>query len=344
MPSVPARQATLRDIADTVGVSYQTVWRVVNDRPHVAEATRARVLKALRETDYRPHRAAQVLTTGKSYLIQLIVFEYGHNDRLPALLHWAREYGYSIVVSELEGPPSSEGLRSALRESSQMVDGVILVLPYAELTHDEMRDLCSDLPYVVVNTKMSSRMPSVVTDQWAGARSAMDYLLDLGHVRIAEVSGPAGHCDADMRHRAWQVFQQQRGLTANPALSVTAEYDVGAGYEGTKRLLSRDVPFTALYAGSDHIALGAMRAMREAGLRIPEDVSVVGFADIKEAAYLEPPLTTVRQDFEAVGKEAVEFLVSFIENPGMNVHQRVLYPELIIRESTKKLEASLTQV
>ena len=335
MPNSQTRQATLRDVADKVGVSYQTVWRVVNERPHVATATRQRVQQAIRELDYRPHRAAQMLTTGRSYIIQLVLFEYGHNDRLPAILHWAREYGYSVGVTELEGPPSGAVIRKALREASQIVDGLILVMPYPHVDYEELCQLCSDQPFIVVNTNLNSKMPSVVSNQWAGARAAVNHLLDLGHRQIAEVRGPIGHFDADMRHRAWEVFTAQHDLEPGP--SEIGDYTCCSGYHCTKELLSKGQPFTALLAGNDYMALGAIRALHEAGMSVPQDVSVVGFDDISMAAYFDPPLTTVRQDFEALGKESVEFLVSLIENPDMTVHQRVLYPELIVRKSTQSV-------
>ena len=339
MPDNAARRATLRDVADAVGVSYQTVWRVVNDHPDVAEDTRARVLQTLVEMDYRPHRAAQVLTTGQSHMLQFILFEYGHYDRLPAVLRWAREYGYSLVVTELEGPPSFDDVRGALLETWQMVDGLIYVMPYPQLSYEQLLELSPNRPFVVMNTELSSPMPSVVTDQWAGAQQAVTHLLDLGHTRIAEIRGPAGHVDAEVWHQAWISFRRDRGLELEPALSETGDYSVYSGYEGMKRLLARGEPFTGLVAGNDDMALGAIRALNEAGLGVPDDVSVVGFDDIRGAAYFTPPLTTVRQDFDALGKESVEYLLSMIEHPGGTVHQRVLYPELIVRESTRKISS-----
>ena len=334
MPQLEIKQATLRDIADKVGVSYQTVWRVVNDHPNVAEATRSRVLQAVQELDYRPHRAAQMLTTGRSYILQLVVFEYGHSDRLPASLHWAREYGYSIVLTELEVPPTVASVRSGLRETSQMVDGLLFLMPYPDLTYDDLSDLCQGRPFVVVNTKLGSKMPSVVFDQWNGARLAVNHLIGLGHREIAEISGPLEHFDAAMRHRAWEVFLGNNGL--EPSLTAAGDFTVRSGYVCGKQILAQKRPFTALFAGNDLMALGAMRALHEAGLRVPQDVSVVGFDDLAVSAYFSPPLTTIRQDFEALGRESIEYLVSRIGDPDVSIQQRVLYPELVIRKSTQQ--------
>ena len=175
-------------------------------------------------------------------------------------------------------------------------------------------------------------MPSVVVDQWNGARQAVEHLIDLGHTNIAEISGPLENFDASIRHSSWRRCLELNSL--EPGLSVAGDFEVRSGYLGAKELLAKQRPFTALFVGNDRMALGAIRALREAGLRVPEDVSVVGFDDIPEAAFFEPPLTTVRQDFEVLGKESVEYLVSLIEDDHTAVQQRVLYPELVIRQST----------
>jgi LacI family transcriptional regulator len=336
MPEPQVKQATLRDVADLAGVSYQTVWRVVNEHPHVASDTRTRVLEAVQELDYRPHRAAQVLTTGRSYILQLVIFEYGYGDPLPSLLHWARQYGYTTVVTEIKDATSPDHVREVLKETAQMIDGLLMVMPFPHLSYEDLTDLCQGRPFVVACTKLGSRMPSVVFDQWNGARQAVEHLIDLGHREIAEISGPPGNFDAEMRHQAWRRYMSNNGLEPGPR--VVGDWDVCSGYHSAQRLLSSGEPFTAVLAGNDLIALGAVHALREAGLRVPEDISVVGFDDVEEAAHYDPPLTTVRQDFDKLGRESVEYLVSLIEDDSIPIHQRVLYPELIVRESTQRIE------
>jgi DNA-binding LacI/PurR family transcriptional regulator len=277
-----------------------------------------------------------VLTTGRSYILQLVIFEYGYGDPLPALLHWVREYGYTTVVTEIKDASSPEHVREVLKEAAQMVDGLLMVMPYPHLSYEELTTLCQGRPFVVACTKLGSRMPSVVFDQWNGARQGIEHLLGLGHRRIAEISGPPGNFDADMRHQAWRRYLLDNGLKPGPR--VVGDWEVCSGYHGAKRLLRSAEPFTAILAGNDLIALGAMRALREAGLRVPEDVSIVGFDDIEEAAYFDPPLTTVRQDFDMLGRGSVEYLVSLIEDDSIPIHQRVLYPELIVRESTQQVQ------
>jgi LacI family transcriptional regulator len=338
MPESQIKQATLRDVADAAGVSYQTVWRVVNDHPHVATETRQRVKKAIRELDYRPHRAAQVLTTGRSYMVQLVIFEGGYGDPLPAVLHWAWEKGYKMVVTELKEPNSADAVRATLSEMSQMVDGVLMVMPYPHLTYDELYTLCQGRPFVLVSTQLGSHMPSVVYDQWNGARQAAEHLVGLGHRQIAEIGGPPDNFDAEMRHAAWFRVLDDHGLTLGPCAS--GNFEVCSGYRAAQKVLETGEPFTAILAANDLMALGAVRALHDAGLRVPEDVSVVGFDDIEEAAYFDPPLTTVHQDFEVLGQESVEYLISLIENEAIPVQQRVLYPQLVVRQSTAPVSSA----
>ncbi len=336
MPGSQIKQATLRDVADVARVSYQTVWRVVNEHPNVAVDTRERVLQAVRTLDYRPHRAAQVLTTGRSYILQLVIFEYAYGDPLPAILHWAREFGYTMVVTELKDATSTESVRSLLRETAQMIDGLLMVMPYPHLSYDALTELCQGRPFVVVNTELGAKMPSVVFDQRYGTRLAMEHLVALGHRQIAEISGPLDNCDARARHETWTEaaaeMARRCGLEVGP--SVAGDFEVGSGYSAAQALLGTDRRFSAVLVGNDLMAVGAMRAFAEAGLRMPEDVSIVGYDDAVFAPYLSPPLTTVRQEFDILGRECVEYLVSLIEDSRTPIQQRVLYPELIVRQST----------
>ncbi len=335
MPESQVKLATLRDVADIAGVSYQTVWRVVNEHPHVAADTRERVLQAVRELDYRPHRAAQVLTTGRSFILQLAIFEQRYGNPLSSILHWAWEFGYTMVVTELRDATSEESIRTMLRDTAQIIDGLLMVMPYPHLSYEALEELCQGKPFVIVSTELGAKMPSVVFDQRHGTRLAVEHLLSLGHRQIAEISGPLDNCDARARHSTWLKMAKCQGLEPGP--SVAGTFDVRSGYTGAKRLLSSQQPFSAILVGNDLMALGAMHALSEAGLRVPEDVSIVGFDDIEEAAHFAPPLTTVRQHFDVLGRESVEYLVSLIEDTTTPIQQRVLYPELVIRQSAQNI-------
>ena len=345
MPETTTRRATLNDVAKLAGVSYQTVSRVVNQHPSVAPGTRSKVLSAIKQLDYHPNQAAKVLATGRSHIIQLLTFDLSYNDPLPAMVYWAKRRGYTMAVSEYDYLAPKSDLRNTLETlSARMVDGIIMLTPYPIPSYDEMKVYCQGTPVVVVANKLGAQIPSVVIDQRRGMELAIDHLLSLGHREIAEISGSLtspfgdqgdGHGHAWVRHQVLQETLRAEGLEPGP--SVEGDFTIGSGYRAAMQLVDMGKPFTALLAGNDRMALGAIRGLQERGLRVPEHVSLVGFDDMLEAAYFDPPLTTVRQDIESLARESIEYLTSLIAMPSNTIHQRVLYPELIVRESTRPL-------
>ncbi len=195
--------------------------------------------------------------------------------------------------------------------------------------------MCRGTPYVQIGADPGAMTPSVVFDQRYGTQLAVQHLLDLGHRRIAEISGPLNLSDARVRHETCLELMRANGLEPGPFAE--GSFVLPGGYECTNRLLDRGDPFTALFCGNDQMALGALRALNERGLRVPEDISLVGFDDDNYAGYLTPPLTTVRQDFSALGQQSIEYLVALVNDPQTPVHQRVMCPQLIIRQSTRRI-------
>ena len=189
-----------------------------------------------------------------------------------------------------------------------------------------------NIPFIQIDTKPQPGIASVAIEQVYGSKLAVEHLIELGHRQIAEISGPMNWYDAIMRHQSWVDTIEQHGLFSE--MSVEGNWSSQSGYEAVRSLLRRGAKFTGLVVANDQMALGAIAALDEHGLRIPEDVSVVGFDDIPESAYFLPALTTVHQNFEALGEQSVDYLVALIKNPETPIHQRVLYPELIIRKST----------
>jgi DNA-binding LacI/PurR family transcriptional regulator len=175
-------------------------------------------------------------------------------------------------------------------------------------------------------------VPSVMFDQRFGSHLATEHLIKLGHRRMSEISGPLNWFDAMARHQQWESSLRDARLT--PSNSVEGDWTAIGGYNALHRLLEAGSDFTALVVGNDQMALGAMRALREHNLHVPGDVSVVGFDDIPEAAYFEPPLTTVRQDFSQLGEIGVRYLISRIRQPDEPPKQHIIFPQLIVRDST----------
>ena len=328
------KRATLYDVAEHAGVSYQTVSRVINASPHVSPQTLRRVQNAIRALDYQPNKAAQMLVTRRSFTLEMIMVGaapayYGPSQMMTSVEQAARASGFKLIYSSIDSNAPDQ--MQYLSDNLGTIDGLIVITPIQDALIDDILRL-TGRPFVKIGTEQGMGLPSVIIDQRFGSRLAVQYLLDLGHRRIAEISGPLNWYDAAARHEGWLSTLSQHHLGAE--LSVQADWTAEGGYHAAQTLLGRRETFTALVAGNDQMALGAMRALREHRLRIPEDVSVIGFDDTPESAFFEPPLTTIRQDFRAMGTRSVEYLVDMISDRETPLQQHILYPQLIVRHST----------
>jgi DNA-binding LacI/PurR family transcriptional regulator len=333
------RPAVMEDVAELAGVSAMTVSRVLNSPEKVRPATRARVLAAVRELDYRPNLAARVLVTGRSGVLGVVSFDttlYGPASTLYGIERAAREhdYGVSIVSLNLLNRQSiGEGVD---RLRSQKVDGIIIVAPH-ESAAAGLHDLPPHLPIVVVGAGEDVPFPLAAVDQYGGAVRATRHLLSLGHETVAHLSGPASWVDANGRVAGWRDTLVAEGRPVRDVL--VGDWSAQSGYHLGKRI-ARDREVTAVFAANDAMALGLLRALREAGRLIPAEVSVVGFDDVPESPYFSPPLTTVRQNFGDVGQRAFKLMLDRMSDPDADLgadpagHRRVIEPELVVREST----------
>jgi DNA-binding LacI/PurR family transcriptional regulator len=330
MPNV-----TLRDVARRAGVSYQTVSRVINQHSYVAEETRQRVLATIAELDYHPNKAARSLAARHSQTLGLITFGldfFGPAQMVINIERAAKLAGYDLVFSNVSAT-TMKGLRAAVRSIRRwQVDGILLITPMLEMSDDAISSSNEGIPMVQINGQLGAHTPSVVVEQRYGTRLITRHLIELGHRRICEISGPLNWFDAIGRHESWQATLREAGLDVG--ISIEGDWTSASGYQMTRRLLETAPGFTALVVENDQMALGALRALHECGLRVPQDVSVVGFDDIPESPFFEPPLTTVRQDFSALGERGIDYLVERIQHPDLPVEQQVIYPELILRAST----------
>ncbi len=339
-PSPKARRATLDDVAQCAGVSYQTVSRVVNEHPSVAAATRRRVLEVIDKLGYRPNRAARSLVTRRSNTIGMVSFStkyYGPGQMVVNLETALRQRGFSLTLTTLDGPSLAEMRRAIDELTARNLDGLVIITPVAGIDFGAVAPLCGDTPFVMIDALPDERAHSVVIDQAQGAGLATEHLIGLGHRTVAEISGPLDWHDARFRHEGW--LAALRGAGIGPGRSVASDWTAAGGYAAAGELLALREAFSALFVGNDQMALGAIRALRDADLRIPEDVSVVGFDDVPEAAFYDPPLTTVRQDFQALGRQSVDYLTTLIDAPDTPPHQRVLYAQLVVRASTTSAAA-----
>ena len=332
-----SRRHTLLDVARLSGVSYQTVSRVINNQPYVSDETRERVQQAIEQLDYRPNRAAQSLAGTKSHTLGMTTFglnNYGPAQMVINVEESSRDAGYDLILSNVKDTELAS-LHTAINYIRRWeVDGLLVITPIITSNYEALQALCGSTPVVLIGVRVGLDVPSVVVDQEAGTRHMTQHLIDLGHKRFCEISGSLVWFDALKRHESWLKTLYTAGIT--PGLSIEGDWTAESGYQAVYELMRRGERFTALVVGNDQMALGAIHALREHGLRVPEDISVVGFDDIPEAAYFSPPLTTVRQDFDVLGKLGVECLIERINNPDLKLTQRVIKPRLMIRASTTR--------
>jgi DNA-binding LacI/PurR family transcriptional regulator len=340
MTKIKGNRPTIHDVAREAGVSAQTVSRAINNQPRISAETREHVLKAAKRLNYRPNKTARALVTQRSHTIEVITTHPAHSlflSSLASMSKFIRAAGYQVTLSVTDPEHFRKRLRSA---TAQLTDGVILIVPNHDLRMpaDELLELCAGVPFVQTAADLGVNSSSVVYDQGYGAGLAVQHLIDLGHRRIAEISGDPRMFDTQLRHDAWLNTLQKNNIEPGPTTG--GKFTVEGGYDAAKELLKKQFPFTAIFAGNDRMAIGAMYAVNEYGLRVPEDISIVGYDDIEYSPYTHPPLTTVAQDFKQLGKMAAEYLLTLIENPETPIHQRILLPKLIIRQSTQAPSSS----
>jgi LacI family transcriptional regulator len=340
-PNKPSQKVTMLDVAKACGVSYQTVSRVINDSPDVSSKTRREVLKAIQTLGYHPNQLARSLKTRRSSILEVITFgveTYIPRELIVAMGRAAIAHGYSLMFTDIPLDDLDEEKRLYAHLNSGLCEAAILTAPVESRLFEKISAEPPQLPVLQIRNPRGSTAPSVMIDQYAGSQMATEHLLDLGHRQLAEISGPLNYHEALTRHTAFLETLQARGL--EPAAWVEAlEWMPQDGYQATRQLLENGASFSGLIVSNDYLALGALRALSEQGLRVPADVSIVGFDDSPESAYYMPPLTTVKQDYEALGYQSIHYLVELINQPGTPAHQRVLMPRLIVRQSTRTIEA-----
>jgi LacI family transcriptional regulator len=330
-------RATIRDVARRAGVSVATVSRVVNDRPDVAPETREAVMEHVRALSFSTNRSARALSKGRTGLIGCTIpFVLG--DYYSWILSGVTEALHEQEMRAVLCPTRHEHDREAAlveRLLRGTTDGAILVLPSESAA--ELQELQTlGFPFVIVDTPMplDERIPAVSATHWAGARAATDHLLSLGHRRIAIIAGREGWVASEERINGYQAALAGAGVLATPALVIRGNFEMAEGYTAANHLLGLDEPPTAIFASNDNMAIGAMRAAAERGIRVPEDLSVVGFDDSELARVVTPALTTVRQPLEEMGRMAVSLLTRLIDGQSVETLRVELATRLVVRHST----------
>ena len=342
-PDNSPQKATMLDVAKMCGVSYQTVSRVINNSPDVSAKTRRSILKAIKALGYHPNQLARSLKTRHSSILEVITFgveTFVPRELIIAMGRAAIEHGYSLMFTEIPQDNRDQEDRLFAHLNSGLCDGAILTAPVESRLFEKIIADPPLLPILQIRNQRDSTAPSVVIDQYYGSQLATQHLLDLGHRQIAEICAPLNYHEAFTRHTAFLDTLNACGLSPMDRVEAT-EWMPSDGYLAANKLLDHGAHFSALVTSNDYLALGAILALNERGLHIPEDVSIVGFDDTPESAYYMPPLTTIRQDYEALGYQSIHYMAELINNREPTTHQQVLMPQLIVRQSTRMIDPIL---
>lgn len=338
------KRVTIKQVAQEAGVSTQTVSRVTNNRPDVAPETRRRVLEVIDRLGYQPSALARSLIRQRSHTLGVVIagLKYvGPSRTLSGITEQAEATGYSLLLKELPKFDTSdvEPILDALL--ARQVDGIIWAVAEVGNNRDWIADRLNDLPVPIVFLTMHQRpgLCIVSIDNYLGGRIATEHLLKQGYRHIGHIAGPLNWWESQQRKAGWQDALRDTGRPVSDDEWVEGRWSPKSGETAIRRLLDRFPEMDAVFVANDQMALGVLQVACQRGLRVPQDLAVVGFDGIPEAAYYWPPLTTVEQDLHRLGRIAVERALQAIETnqepkEDLESTAMLLEPRLIVREST----------
>jgi DNA-binding LacI/PurR family transcriptional regulator len=335
-PVAQRKPPTIKDVALKANVSVQTVSAVVNGKPGITEETSARVRAAIQELGYRPFGIARSLRTGQTRTIALIVSDIA-NPFFATIASTAEDYahrsGYSLILYNTHDDSNREN--SYLEKAAQnWVDGVLFVATQDRVTSLDVLNAI-DIPYVALDRIPEEyKGPSITLDNVLASRMGTEHLLDLGHVDIVHISGPLHLRLARERLKGYQDAMEAHGQQPVSLGDERSNWRYDEGYRVMQQILALPTRPTAIVAANDRMAIGAMRAIFDAGLRVPDDISVVGVDDLPVTAYTVPSLTTIRQPFEQIGTLGIQLLLDILQKRPVEQTSIAIKPTLIVRQST----------
>lgn len=328
------RRPAMRDVAEIAGVSHQTVSRVLNKHPSVRPQTRERVLDAIAQIGYRPNTAARALVTARSGVVGVITDGsglFGPTSTMIAIEEAAREAAYFVSVATVERWEYAQVDHALEHFMSQGVEGIVVLADQDEAAA-AVRAFESTTPIVMVAAEEppTGLVRTVGVDQSLGARLATRHLLELGHTHVTHIAGPLDWFDGRARVEGWRHELADAGRDAGDPIQ--GDWSSERGYEIGLDLVAGELP-TAVFAANDQLSLGLLHAFAEHGVRVPQDISVVGFDDIPGAAHFWPPLTTVAQEFHLLGRECLRLVVELIDGEEQP-ETTPITPRMVVRRST----------
>ncbi len=336
------KRATIKDVAALANVSRQTVSRVLNENDYVADETRARVLAAIKKLNYRLNTVARSMVVGNTCMLGCVLpnlTDYTFAMHVEGAQAEARRRGYFFLAASASTKADVESLLEELMD--RRVDGLLVFNPRADHRYRYFLPLIEKGAAVVYlgNTPHDEPVSWVKCDDYQGGYQATDHLISLGHTTIVTLTGPDNEeCTID-RLTGYRQALTDAGLEFEQSLVVTGDWSATSGYQSTQRLLAENQSFSAIFAQNDRMAVGAIRALREVGIQVPDDVSIVGFDDIPLASYFDPPLTTLRQPMEESGRQAARLLIETIQNPDRSPEAVLLHAQLVERASCAPLHS-----
>lgn len=332
-------RVTIKDIAREAGVSVTTVSRVLNNKADVSDKTREKVLKIIDRLNYNPNSIARGLVMNKTYTIGLIVPDISNAffaEIAKAIEDELREYGYSVIFCNTDNDKDREKESIDLLRSKQ-VDGLI-----GAFSHDSKDEVLAlgkaGFPIVQIDRLVDdSQIPSVIIDNILSGYEATEYLIKKGHRRIAHITGALDTNTGICRAEGYRKALQEYGIEIDEELVMEGDFSQESGYLAMKEILERNKDLTAVFAGNDMMALGAYRAIYAAGLKIPEDISIIGHDDFTLASLVSPALTTMQQPIYKIGKVAASLLIDIIKGKKNKEGLIVVNTSLIERSSVKTI-------
>ena len=340
------KRITIKDVAQAAGVSTQTVSRVMNKFSYVSGETRQRVEAVVEQLGYNPSTLARSLSQQRSYTLGIVTFglKYiGPSRTLNGIADKADELGYMLLMKEIDNFNTSridDVIDSLL---ARQVDGIIWVAPEIGDNHAWVDERLEKIPVPVLFLAMQPRdgTASVSTDNFQGAVMAVQHLLVQGRKKIGHISGPLGWWEADERKRAWYETLNAAGINASAQHCAEGNWSSASGEQAFVQLLETFPDMDAVFAANDQMALSVLRETCRRNIRVPEQLAVVGFDNLPESAYFYPSLTTISQDLQLLGEQAVQSIVEMIrtrqENQPVIAQSKFIQPILVVRESSKRV-------
>jgi LacI family transcriptional regulator len=338
------KRVTIKEVAQAAGVSTQTVSRVLNERPDVSEKTRQRILDIIADLDYSPNVIARSLIRGRSHTVGVVGYGlgyYGPSRVITGIERRVNDLGYSLLLSLLREPESNDGEAIFHSLLARQVDGIIWAIPEIGTNRDWLAEQLHRLsvPVVFINMHAKTSVPVVAVDNRFGGQIATEHLLQQGYRNIGIITGPPSWWEAMQRKQGWMDAMHAAGIEDLESLQASGDWYPSSGACALEELLTNRPDLEAVFACNDPMAAGALHAAQRLGRKVPQDLAIVGFDDVPEAAYYCPSLTTISQPLVELGGQAVDLLIRVLQSleadEEMDHSESVwLKPQLVVRESS----------